>query len=61
VESATDGFLFTAIVEMEPVPTGALYRATARHSTIEDAETHADMGFHTGWGAALDQLIALTD
>lgn len=61
VESAPDGFLFTAIIEMEPVTAGALYRATARHSNVADASAHADMGFHAGWEAALDQLVALAD
>ena len=54
-----DGFLFTAILEFTPTDGGALYRATARHSTPEDAAMHAEMGFHAGWGEALNQLVAL--
>jgi uncharacterized protein YndB with AHSA1/START domain len=29
------------------------------HATAADSKRHADMGFHDGWGAALDQLVAL--
>lgn len=54
-----DGFLFTAVLEFAPAGNGAVYRATARHVTAADAAAHADMGFHAGWGAALDQLVAL--
>lgn len=54
-----EGFLFTAIIEFEPVDGGTRVRATARHRTAEDAAVHAEMGFEEGWGAALDQLVAL--
>lgn len=59
VSRATEGFLFTAILEFTPIEDGTLYRAIARHSTPEDAAVHAEMGFEVGWGAALDQLVAL--
>lgn len=54
-----DGFFFTAIIEFEPVECGTLYRATVRHENATDAQTHAEIGFEAGWGAALDQLVAL--
>jgi uncharacterized protein YndB with AHSA1/START domain len=53
------GFVFTAIVEFEPAPEGALYRATVCHRTPADRERHAAMGFTEGWSAALAQLVAL--
>ena len=53
------GFLFTAILEFEPVDTRSRYRATALHATAEFARAHAEIGFEAGWNAALDQLIAL--
>lgn len=59
IEASDDGFLFTAIIELEPMAGGTLYRATARHANARDAMEHAEMGFETGWGAALDQLVAL--
>ena len=54
-----DGFFFTAILEFKSVERGTLYRATVRHENATDAQTHAEMGFEAGWGAALDQLVAL--
>jgi hypothetical protein len=33
--------------------------ATVRHADASGAKAHADMGFHNGWGAALDQLVTL--
>lgn len=35
------------------------YTARVRHWTAADCETHAKMGFHTGWGQCADQLEAL--
>ena len=53
------GFLFTAVVEFEPQGTGSRYRARVLHVGEADARQHATMGFEAGWGAALDQLVAL--
>lgn len=51
---------FTAVIELEPTASGGTrYRAVAMHQTPEDTKQHADMGFLEGWGAALDQLVAL--
>ncbi len=52
-------FVFTAIIEIEPHGAGTKYTATALHSTEEGRSKHEAMGFHHGWGAALDQLVAL--
>jgi uncharacterized protein YndB with AHSA1/START domain len=38
---------------------GTLYRAVARHWSLEDRDSHEKMGFHEGWGKAADQLEAL--
>lgn len=51
---------FTARIEIEPAPDGGShYRAIAMHAREEACKQHADMGFAEGWGAALDQLVAL--
>jgi uncharacterized protein YndB with AHSA1/START domain len=51
---------FTAIIELQPTDSGGTrYRAIAMHQNTDDVKAHADMGFHEGWGAALDQLVAL--
>ena len=48
---------FTAIITLEPVPGGTKYTAIAMHLNPEDAAKHDEMGFHEGWGTALDQLV----
>lgn len=50
---------FTAVMEIEPAGKGTRYRATAIHRDEDSRKKHEEMGFHTGWGAALDQLVAL--
>jgi uncharacterized protein YndB with AHSA1/START domain len=50
---------FTAVIEIEPHGSGTKYRAIARHADAEGREKHEKMGFHHGWGIALDQLVAL--
>jgi len=53
-------FPFTAVVTMEPHgANGTKYVATAIHRDEKGRKQHEDMGFHDGWGAALDQLVAL--
>jgi uncharacterized protein YndB with AHSA1/START domain len=52
-------FAFTCELCFSPTPTGSRYVARAMHATIEDRATHEAMQFHEGWGAALDQLVAL--
>jgi len=51
--------LFTAVILLEPHGAGTKYTAIAIHGDEEAAKKHADMGFHGGWGKALDQLVAL--
>ncbi|WP_449066141.1 SRPBCC family protein [Planomonospora algeriensis] len=56
----TGEMAFTAVIELQPTASGGTrYRAIAMHQTPEDNKKHADMGFIEGWGAALDQLVAL--
>ena len=51
---------FTAIVELERTSSGGTkYRAIAMHQDPEGRKEHDEMGFHDGWGAVLDQLVAL--
>jgi len=37
----------------------AKYRALAMHKDPEAQKQHEAMGFHDGWGKALDQLVAV--
>lgn len=58
-DAADAPFLFTCILTFEPHGKGGCkYTATAIHKDEAGAEAHAKMGFHQGWGAALDQLVA---
>ncbi|NJM84551.1 MAG: SRPBCC family protein [Tabrizicola sp.] len=50
---------FTAMLDFQPKGGGTVYTARAIHGTEAAAKTHAEMGFADGWGAALDQLVAL--
>jgi uncharacterized protein YndB with AHSA1/START domain len=52
------GFRLTAMVLLEPQGTGTKYTAIAMHSDEEAVRKHEAMGFHEGWGRALDQLVA---
>lgn len=51
---------FTGRVELSSADGGGTnYRAIALHAAEDDCRRHAEMGFADGWGAALDQLVAL--
>jgi uncharacterized protein YndB with AHSA1/START domain len=51
--------LFTAIITLEPHENGTKYTALVLHKDEADRKKHDEMGFHEGWGKALDQLVAL--
>jgi len=52
-------FFFTAMITLSAHANGTKYVATVIHSNEADCKKHAAMGFHEGWGNALDQLVAL--
>lgn len=53
------GFMFTAMIELADHAGGTRYTATVIHADEAGCKRHAEMGFESGWGAALDQLVAL--
>ena len=56
---AGGGFM-TASVTLEPYDRGeALHRRWRCTRTRRRSRQHEAMGFHQGWGTALDQLVAL--
>jgi len=60
VVGGDDDMPFTGRIEIRPTADGGThYRAIAIHADRDDAKRHAEMGFHDGWGAATDQLVAL--
>jgi len=50
-------FLFTCDLTFTEEAGGTRYRAHAMHANPQARQTHETMGFHDGWGTALDQLI----
>lgn len=55
----TESF-FTAIIELETLGEGRTrYTAIAKHANAESQKKHEEMGFQTGWGQCLDQLVEL--
>ena len=52
---------FTAIIRLETQGKGTKYTAIAIHGDEATAKRHKEMGFYEGWGAALDQLVALAE
>lgn len=49
----------TATLTLEEKGADTLYTALVQHKDQADRDRHAAMGFEQGWGAALDQLVAL--
>lgn len=48
----------TGALLLEPHGGGTKYTAIALHRNEASREKHEAMGFHEGWGKALDQLVA---
>lgn len=53
-----DEILFTGVISIEPHGAGCKYSALVIHANEQDRKKHEEMGFHEGWGTALDQLVA---
>jgi len=53
-----DAFVFTAVIALAPHEKWTRYTALAMHKDEAGGKRHRDMGFHEGWGTALDQLVA---
>lgn len=51
--------VFTCILTFERAGEGTKYRAHVMHRDSAAKSVHESMGFHAGWGAALDQLVAM--
>ena len=54
-----DSIVFTAAILLEPRGKGTKYTALVMHGDEEGRKRHEHMGFHDGWGKALDQLVAV--
>ena len=49
----------TAVISLESPGKQTKYTALVIHGDEVTSERHEQMGFHDGWGKALDQLVAL--
>jgi len=56
--SQGDSFLMTAVISLEPTGAQTKYTALVIHADEDARKKHEAMGFHAGWGKALDQLVA---
>jgi uncharacterized protein YndB with AHSA1/START domain len=54
-----ESFYFTCVIALEAHGNGTKYSALAIHAEAAARKRHEDMGFHDGWNAALEQLVAL--
>jgi uncharacterized protein YndB with AHSA1/START domain len=52
-------FFFTATIALAAHGSGTRYSATVIHADEAGCKKHAAIGFHEGWGKAIDQLVAL--
>jgi uncharacterized protein YndB with AHSA1/START domain len=50
---------FTAMVSLAHEGAGTRYTARAIHGSLEARDQHESMGFHEGWGTALEQLVTV--
>jgi uncharacterized protein YndB with AHSA1/START domain len=58
----SDKPFMTVILTFEDAGGGRTnYTALVRHWTVTDREQHEQMGFHTGWPIATEQLAALVE
>jgi uncharacterized protein YndB with AHSA1/START domain len=58
-DDSCDALAFTAVISLEPHGDGTKYTALVIHGDEASRRKHEEMGFHEGWGKALDQLVAL--
>ncbi len=51
----------TVILTFEDLGGQTKYTATVRHWSVEDRESHENMGFHAGWATCTEQLASLVE
>ena len=50
---------FTAVISLAAHGRGTKYTAIVMHGEKSTRERHAQLGFHEGWGKALEQLVTV--
>ncbi len=56
---SSEELYFTAIIILGAQGARTKYTAITMHGDEAASKKHEDMGFHQGWGTALDQLVAV--
>ncbi len=51
--------VFTAVISLKSLGKKTKYSAHVMHADEEGWKKHDAMGFHDGWGKALEQLVAV--
>ena len=51
----------TAIITLAAEGNGTRYSAQVLHKNAADSRKHEEMGFHDGWGTAIDQLAVVAE
>ncbi|KQY15408.1 SRPBCC family protein [Rhizobium sp. Root482] len=51
----------TAIITFEAQESGTRYSARVLHRNAADSRKHEELGFHEGWGTAIDQLAEFAE
>jgi uncharacterized protein YndB with AHSA1/START domain len=59
VATPTPSFLMTAVISLESLGNGTRYTALVIHGDEASRKKHESLGFHQGWGKALDQLVVV--
>jgi uncharacterized protein YndB with AHSA1/START domain len=54
-----EAFAFTAVIELAAEGNSTRYTALVIHGNEDSRRKHEQLGFHDGWGTALNQLVAL--
>ena len=58
-DESCSGLKMTGVLLLEPEGAGTRYTAIALHRDEATRKRHEEMGFHDGWGKALDQLVSV--
>jgi uncharacterized protein YndB with AHSA1/START domain len=56
-EKPPGSFLMSVVITLEPQGSATKYTALVVHGDEAACRMHAQMGFHEGWGKALEQLV----
>lgn len=56
-DKACAEIIFTCVVTLKDTTNGTQYTAHVMHGNAQQTKMHEEMGFHEGWGTALNQMV----